>query len=290
MTAVSANRVTAALLVAVLLTSGLLSSRPAAQSASAPGTDVGIHQPLDYILDLYVREGLVYYRALASERARLDRYISGLDLPAAAHDGWSRETQKAFWLNAYNALVLRTVINAYPIRGRTSDEYPVNSIRHVPGAFDRPHRIAGRTVSLDDIEKTVIAGFDDPRMYFALGRGSIGGGRLRSEAFVPARVEAQLEAVAGECVTRYECFRYDLASDRVQASAIFGWREEAFTRHYPGDPDRFTNRSPIERAVLQLVLPHVLPGEREGLLRNTFTMAYQTFDWRLNDLTDGGGR
>ena len=42
--------------------------------------------------------------------------------------------------------------------------------------------------------------------------------------------------------------------------------------------------------MLQLVLPHVLPGERDGLRRNTFTMAYQTFDWRLNDLIDGGGR
>ena len=249
-----------------------------------------MHAPLDLILDLYVREGLVYYRALASERARLDRYISGLDLPAAAYDGWSLETQKAFWLNAYNALVLRTVVNAYPIRGRASDDYPANSIRHVPGAFDRTHRIAGRTVSLDEIETDLIARFDDPRMFFALGRGSVGGGRLRSEAFVPTRLAAQLDAVAAECVTRYECFRYDPASDRVQASAMFGWREEAFARRYPGDPERFGNRSPIERAVLQLVLPHVLPGERAGLLRNTFTMAYQTFDWRLNDLTDGGGR
>ncbi len=289
MTAVRSNRFTAALLAAAFVSSGLLSVQPAAQSASAPAKDAGMHGPLDFVLDLYVREGLVYYRALASERARLDSYLSGLDLPAAAYDGWSLETQKAFWLNAYNALVLRTVVNAYPIRGRSSD-YPANSIRHVPGAFDRKHRLAGRAVSLDDIEKNIIATFDDPRMFLALGRGSIGGGRLRSEAFVPARLDAQLESVAAECVTRYECFRYDPASDRVQASAIFGWREDAFARRYPGDPEHFRGRSPIERAVLQLVLPHVLPGEREGLLRNTFSMAYQAFDWRLNDLSDGGGR
>lgn len=274
-----------------LLLVGIAATSPAprAQSASATGRDLGIHAPLDGMLDLYVREGLVYYRALASDRGRLDRYLSGLDLPAAAYEGWDRDTQAAFWLNAYNALVLRTVINAYPIRGR-SDAYPANSIRQVPGAFDRKHRVAGRSVSLDEIEREMIAGFDDPRMFFALGRGSMGGGRLRSEAFVPARLEAQLEAVAAECVTRYECFRYDPASDRVEASAIFGWRQDAFVRRYPGESERFQNRSPVERAVLQLVLPHVLPGEREGLMRNTFTMAYQTFDWRLNDLTDGGGR
>jgi hypothetical protein len=280
----------AALLTTVaLLASVPVSGHSVAQSASAPGRDVGIHATLDNILDLYVREGLVYYRALASERGNLDRYISNLDVPRAANEGWSRDTQAAFWLNAYNALVLRTVVNAYPIRGRSAD-YPSNSIRQVPGAFDRKHRVAGRVVTLDEIEKEALAAFDDPRMYFALGRGSIGGGRLRSEAFVPSRLEAQLASVAAECVSRYECFRYDQASDRVQASAIFGWRQDAFVRHYLGDAERFTNRSPIERAVLQLVLPHVLPGEREGLARNTFTMAYQTFDWRLNDLTDGGGR
>lgn len=283
-------RTSAALLVTIaLLVSVSVFGRAAAQSASAPARDVGIHATLDRILDLYVREGLVYYRALASERGNLDRYISNLDVPRAAYDGWSRDTQAAFWLNAYNALVLRTVVNAYPIRGR-SDSYPTNSIRQVPGAFERKHRVAGRVVTLDEIEKDAIAAFDDPRMFFALGRGSVGGGRLRSEAFVPSRLEAQLASVAAECVSRYECFRYDPAADRVQASAIFGWRQDAFVRRYPGDGDRFTNRSPIERAVLQLVWPHVLPGERDGLVRNTFTMAYQTFDWRLNDLTDGGGR
>lgn len=276
----------------MLLALGLVpgASGLGAQESGPPPADVGIHAPLDAVLDLYVREGLVYYRALRSERARLDRYISGLDLPPAAFEGWSRDTQAAFWLNAYNALVLRTVIDHYPIRGR-GDAYPVNSIRQIPGAFDAPrHRVAGRTLSLDQIEKDVIAQFDDPRMFFALGRGSIGGGRLRSEAFTPARLESQLAAVAAECVTRYECFRYDPAADRVQASAIFGWRSEAFVQALPGDDERYAARSPIERAVLQFVLPHVLPGEREGLRRNTFTMAYQTFDWRLNDLTDGGGR
>ncbi len=50
----------------------------------------------------------------------------------------------AFWVNAYNAFVLQTVINHYPIRG-TSSAYPASSIRQIPGAFDQTtHRAAGR--------------------------------------------------------------------------------------------------------------------------------------------------
>lgn len=281
-------RVPALLLV---LASGLLwggTMSAGAQPVMLP--DLGMHASLEIVLDTYVREGLVYYRALKSDRARLDRYISGLDLPPAALEGWSRDARAAFWLNAYNALVLRTVITAYPIKGRAG-EYPADSIQHIPGAFTaKRHRVAGRNVSLEEIEKDVLAGFEDPRMYFALGRGSIGGGRLRSEVFTAERLEAQLATVAAECVTRNECFRYDPAADRVEISPIFGWRADAFTKAYPGDEGTFAGRSAIERAVLHMVLPHVLPSEARGLRRNTFTLVYSTYDWRLNDLTGGGPR
>ena len=273
--------------VAVLIAP--LAGRPtAAQTVSPP--DVGMHRSLDVILDTYVREGLVYYRALRSERGRLDAYVSNLDVPAAAFEAWSRNEQAAFWLNAYNALVLRTVVNAYPVRGRSS-QYPSDSIMQVPGAFTaKRHRVGGRVMALEDIEKQVLPTFDDPRMYFALGRGSVGGGRLRSEAFTAARLEQQLASVAAECVTRNECFRYDPAADRIEISPIFGWRQAEFTRAFAGDPASFPQRSPIELAVLHMVLPHVLPSEARAIKGNTFTLAYREYDWRLNDLTDGGPR
>ena len=127
-------------------------------------------------------------------------------------------------------------------------------------------------------------------MYFAIGRGSLGGGRLRSEAFTAKRLEQQLAAVAAECVQRNECFRYDPAADRIEISPIFGWRQAEFTKTWSGDPSAFAKRSPIELAVLQMVLPHVLPSEARGLTRNTFSVVYSDYDWRLNDLTDGGPR
>lgn len=265
-------------------------SAPIAAQQSATMPDVGMHASLDVILDTYVREGLVYYRALRAERGRLDSYVSNLDVPAAALDGWSKAEQAAFWLNAYDAVVLRTVVNAYPIRGSAA-QYPANSIQHVSGAFTaKRHRIGGRQVSLDDIEKTILPSFDDPRMYFAIGRGSVGGGRLRSEAFTARRLEQQLTSVAAECVTRNECFRYDPGADRIEISPIFGWRQAEFTRAWSGDAATFAQRSPIELAVLHMVMPHVLPSEGRALRANTFSVAYSDYDWRLNDLTDGGPR
>ena len=46
--------------------------------------------------------------------------------------------------------------------------------------------------------KVMLNGFGDPRVFLALGRGSVGGGRLRSEAFTGAQLETQLQQVATE--------------------------------------------------------------------------------------------
>jgi len=242
---------------------------------------------IDFILDTYVRDGEVYYRALKSDRARLDTYVASLAGAPVAQQ--PRDAQLAFWLNAYNAIVLRTVIDHYPIQGRSAD-YPAKSIRQIPGAFDRlPHRVGGKTLTLDQIEQTVLSEFHDPRVYFALGRGAIGSGRLRSEPFAGAKLEAQLTETANECITRAQCVHIARDANTVEANAIFSWREKEFTAAYAaGAISTFANRSPIERAVLAFVSPKLLTTEREFLAANTFQVVYKPFDWTLNDLTGRG--
>ena len=241
----------------------------------------------DEILDVYVRDGYVYYRALKTERAKLDSYVASL--ATGALSSASSGEQLAFWLNAYNALVLRTVIDHYPIPQRTTD-YPAHSIRQIPGAFERvQHRVAGRTLTLDQIEQTVLPAFRDPRVYLAMGRGAVGGGRLRSEAFTTDRLEAQLKEVAEECVSRPECVQIDRQANKLNVSAIFSWHEKEFVAIYAERaPASFANRSPIERSVIGLVEPKLLTTERELVSKNEFQMVYKPFDWSLNDLTGRG--
>lgn len=255
------------------------------QESAAPAIDP-LHRPFDEMLDLYVRDGFVYYNALRSDRSRLDRYLASLDGPAArAQASGSPAQQQAFWINAYNAFVLDTVVDHFPIRGR-SPAYPANSIRQIPGAFDkRTHRAAGRVLTLDAIEKEVMAPLGDPRVFLALGRGAAGGGRLRSEAFDASRLERQLEAVGAEAVNRKEIVRIDEAANELRMSAIFSWREDAFVAALADKADDlFRQRSPLERAVLALIEPHLSGSEASFLEKNAFRMTFLDFDWRLNDL------
>ena len=126
------------------------SPRRSSRRRPAPSS---LHRPLDQILDVNVRDGLVYYRALKAERGRLDRYVASLNVPPATYQGWSKGQQMAFWVNAYNAFVLETVINHYPIRrsgypASASSRSPAPSTRHrgtPPGGRSRSIRSRRRS-------------------------------------------------------------------------------------------------------------------------------------------------
>jgi hypothetical protein len=260
------------------------SSQPAAQTGAAEA----VHRALDELLEVYVRDGYVYYRALRQDRARLDTYVRSL--AGASIESEPRDAQVAFWLNAYNALVLRTVVDRYPIVGRSS-EYPPQSIRQIPGAFERmEHRVAQRTVTLDQIEQSILPAFTDPRVFLALGRGAVGSGRLRSEAYGAANLERQLAAVASECATTRYCVQIDQAANRMMVSSIFSWRHQEFEPMAANADPAFAARSAIERAVLFFISPRLLAAERAFLAKNEFEIRFLPFDWTLNDLTGRGGR
>lgn len=258
---------------------------PAAPKAQQ-GNPGDRHTLLERILDTYVRDGYVYYNALKIERAAVDRYIASLEIAPEQLARMSEPDKRAFWINSYNALVLRTVINAYPIRGK-APQYPASSVAQVAGGFDKiRHRVAGQVLTLDEIEK-VIAAFGDARALLALGRGTIGGGRLRSEAYQGSRLDEQLNDVVKDFVTRAKNFKLDRKTGALQVTPLFSWREPYFVATFGSTGEKWANRSPLERAIVAMGYPHLFPSERATLDLNTFQMTFGEFDWRLNDLTGG---
>lgn len=252
-----------------------------------PARAADLHAAFDRILDVYVRDGFVYYKALQMERRALDLYVRALDVPAAEVAAWPKDQQVAFWLNAYNAAVLATVIDKYPIRG-TAPDYPLGSVRQIPGGFDqRVFALGGRQVTLDAIEKAILLPMGDARVLLAMGRGAIGGGRLKSEAYHPDRLNEQLDTAVKEFVTRTACFNVDRTANTLVVSPLFGWRQDAFVASFQKAGERWVSRSPIEQALLGMAAPWLFPSEREFLVQNTFQLSYGAFDWRLNDLTGG---
>ncbi|MSO56397.1 MAG: DUF547 domain-containing protein [Acidobacteria bacterium] len=282
-------KITCSLIVAAAALAASPQSSTHAAQAYQPASDLeSLHAPFDAILDTYVRDGLVYYRALQGDRAKLNRYVASLaSVPASDYASWDKPKKMAFWINAYNAFVLKTVVDHYPIRG-TSRGYPSNSIRQIPGAFDQiRHTAAGRSVTLDQIENTVLLGFTECRVYLVLGRGAVGSGRLRSEAFSGARLEQQLAQSTGQFATGPGYVKVDQLGGKLSVSPIISWRAPLFVEAYLASSLDLPKRTPIELAAIGLIRPYLLPAEEDFIKKNTFQLSYLDFDWRLNDLTGG---
>src|SRR5262249_32177895 len=66
-------------LAVILIVLVFLGGSAIAQMDYRPPADLEpLHRQYDELLDEYVRDGIVYYRALKMDRAKLDRYVNAL--------------------------------------------------------------------------------------------------------------------------------------------------------------------------------------------------------------------
>ena len=96
------------------------------------------HDEWDAILMRYLRIGedgvhrVAYGEITPADRARLDDYIAHLaGLPISAY---TRAEQLAFWINLYNALVVRLVVDHYPVASIEISALRLSLAAVVPGA------------------------------------------------------------------------------------------------------------------------------------------------------------
>ena len=163
------------------------------QPLQSPSFD---HSLWDRLLKTYVNQsGEVDYAALKADRTDLDEYVRrlGESSPANRSEQFpNRAAQLTYWLNAYNAFVVRGVI----------DNYPTRSVLHLYGFFRRKDYIAGGTrLSLKYIEDKIIRRqYGDPRIHFGLVCASVSCPLLPREAFTHERLDEQLERLARQFI------------------------------------------------------------------------------------------
>ncbi len=87
-----------------------------------------------------------------------------------------------FWINAYNAHVVKTILAAYPVS--TPDDIKEFDIA-------KTHRIAGKDYSFADMRKRIIE--FDPRAFFALTDGTLGGPFLQQTAYRYSNIDSSLD-------------------------------------------------------------------------------------------------
>lgn len=217
----------------------------------APGADPARRA----VLAPFVRDGRVDYAALC---ARLD--LDGLYRELAERDlsGSGRDEQLAFYLNAYNLLVLHQVRER--LRQNPGWRGPVSLLDKLRFFVLVRHRVGGRSMNLLTLENRVIRrGFREPRIHFALNCASSSCPRLPGSLFVAETLEDDLEQLTAAFINSDEV-HYDAASHTLSVSPIFKWYRRDFAPSVPAFIARY--REIPEDAALR----------------------YRTYDWRLNSI------
>ncbi|MBX9693308.1 MAG: DUF547 domain-containing protein, partial [Cyanobacteria bacterium] len=153
-------------------------------SPAASATFDQSHKQFSRELQKYVKTNGVQYSKWKQDRTGLDKYLESLaKLSPEEYKTFSRREKRSLWLNAYNALAIKLVLDHYPISGKLP-EYPAASIRQIPNTWDAiKHHVAGREVSLYTIAHDNLRKAKDPRNHFAITPASKGGAVLRKKAF-----------------------------------------------------------------------------------------------------------
>ena len=234
-----------------------------------------------------VARGLVNYRALKADRGGLDAFAASLSrVEREEFDSWSDAQKIAFWINAYNALTLEVILRNYPIEPSfvRSVVYPKNSIRQIPGAWDKLHFVVmAREVTLNDIEHGILrAKFNEPRIHVALVCAASSCPPLRSEPYTAEKLDEQLDDQARIFLRSPRGLRISRDEDKVYLSSIFKWFGEDFIRTYDTS-DRFRGKSDTERALLNFVSRYASDSDRDFLLSGNYKIEYLDYDWSLNE-------
>jgi hypothetical protein len=240
------------------------------------------------VLKTYVDNmGMVNYKQLKAHREKLDAFAQAIsELDTKTYEKWSKEDKVAFWINAYNGLTLKVIIDNYPIKPSffKSIYYPKNSIRQIPGVWDKKKfKVMGKDMGLEHIEHVILRKqFDEPGIHVALVCAAMGCPPLRDEPYIGNRLEEQLDNQTRSFLANPKKFMIDRKAGQVNLSPIFKWFGHDFTNKY-GLAKKLPGLSKNETAVINFLSRHLDKDDRDYLMRGNFRIRYSKYDWSLNE-------
>ena len=190
-----------------------------------------MYQPWSELLQEYVNDrGLVDYWEMKRSHQKLDDWLKELSTinPASL----APTQQKALWLNLYNALVIRQVIDNYPLKSILPKFLGIPNWWAFWRFFTRSvYTVNEKQYSLNNIEHdTIRQQFADPRIHFALVCAAKGCPLLRNEAYQSDRLDIQLEDDAKRFINNPDKVYYDPQASVLYCSKILKWYKQDFLK------------------------------------------------------------
>jgi hypothetical protein len=218
----------------------------------------------------------VDYANIQKNSDALTRYLKLLSsVNRGEFNQWSKNKQKAFLINAYNAFTIQLILTRYP---------ELASIKDIGSFFSNPWKkeffiLLGKKISLDNLEHGILRKkgvYDDPYIHVALVCASIGCPALRNEAYIDTTLEQQLDDSMRRFLSDKERNRYNSKSQTLEVSKIFDWYKNDFNK---GDRGLYSINDLFSRYFKEL--SDTKEGQKK-IQSKTFPITYLDYNWELN--------
>ncbi len=242
------------------------------------------YEPYERLMSRYLSDdGRVDYARWQSSTVdveAIESFVGRLsETSPESHSEYFRDpySKLAYWMNLYNALVIREVIRRWPlesVRDVKSGLFNFGSKGFFAG-LEFP--VGNRLMSLDDIEHKVIRRqFDDARIHFALNCGANSCPPLRPIAFSGEDLQRRLARATSDFIHNESNVAVDHHAKVLRLSKVFDWYEDDFVKHASQ-----AGESSSVRAFLELCANDSLRSELERA--KTYRIEHYDYNWQVND-------
>ena len=172
-------------------------------------------------LQRYVQAGKVDYARIQKNfpaAEALYTQIATMDLSRATD-----HEKKAFYINAYNLIVIYQVVKYYPLK---------SALDAGGGGFFNKlmHRVAGEAMTLNQLEMDkLLRVYHDARIHVALACAARGCPPLAEFAYTPLRLDIQLQERTQASLNNPAFIRVNTRDKKVTLSKLFEWYQDDFT-------------------------------------------------------------
>ncbi|MGD9852267.1 MAG: DUF547 domain-containing protein [Nitrospirales bacterium] len=175
----------------------------------------------------------------------------------------TKEERLAFWINAYNIMAIKVVL----------DHYPVTSIKDAGGLIYPVWKltvgtVGGKERTLNEIEHDILRKMGEPRIHVGIVCASLSCPDLRPEAYTPKQLNEQLDdQMKSFLANEKKGLQIDATNQRVYLSSIFKWVSEDF--EFQGG--------------VRPYLAGYVPEQISAMLNNDkFRVSHLDYNWNLN--------
>ena len=224
-------------------------------AASAQTSLSSFFTQADNFFSEYVKAGRVDYKAVMGDDVKINQLYKAIGEMNLS--GASAEDKKAFYINAYNLVVIYQVSKYYPLKSPLDQSGFFNKVKH---------KVAGESLTLNALEiKKLILTYKDPRIHFALACAAVSCPPLASFAYKPATLNQQLDERTKKSVNNPDWLRVHASQNSVELSKIFEWYKDDFSMNGAKSVISFINQY------------------RTKKIPDSYKVGYYEYDWNLNE-------